>query len=158
ERARALYQQAVQWRMGIGSTDEELRRLCAEAATLLGLEVPSTLKEPPVLTAGPTLLTPASGAALDNGSLDGSTARVWTFNWSEAPGATQYHLYVIGRTATIPFINNSTLTSSSYRFAAKGYVGDPNRLGWRWKVRALVNGVWSDWSEERTFDVAPLDM
>ena len=31
------------------------------------------------------------------------------------------------------------------------------RLGWRWKVRALVEGIWTDWSEERTFEVAPLD-
>ena len=48
------------------------------------------------------------------------------------------------------------LTSSSFRFEHKGgYIADQNRLGWRWKVRALVNDIWSDWSEERTFDVAP---
>ena len=26
--------------------------------------------------------------------------------------------------------------------------------GWRWRVRAMVNGQWTDWSEARTFDLA----
>src|SRR5262249_57303680 len=73
ERARELYHQAARWRMGILSTDEELRRLCAEAAALLGLEVPPTLKEPPVLTPGPILIKPAAGATLDNELFDSST-------------------------------------------------------------------------------------
>jgi hypothetical protein len=62
---------------------------------------------------------------------------------------------VTGARATTPIIN-ATLTSSSYRHETKGYIADQNRLGWRWKVRALVQGIWTDWSEERTFDVAPL--
>jgi hypothetical protein len=143
--------------MGIGSTDEELRRLCAEAAALLGREVPPPLKEPPVLTPGPTLIKPAAGATLDNGSIDFSKLMVWEFDWSDVPGATQYHLYVIAPTAKLPSTNNPTLTSSSYRNESKGSVADHVRLGWRWKVRALVKGTWTDWSEERTFDVAPLD-
>ena len=109
-----------------------------------------------MLTPGPTLDKPAAGATLDNGAFDGSKAYAWDFDWSDVPGATQYHLYVIGPKGKVPpFINNPTLTSSSSnRFETKGgYVADSNLLGWRWKVRALVNGVWSDWSEERTFDV-----
>ena len=47
------------------------------------------------------------------------------------------------------------LTSSSYRYESKGYANP--RPGWRWKVRALVNGIWTDWSEERTFEVASPD-
>jgi superkiller protein 3 len=157
EQARTSYDQAVQWRMGIGFEEKKLRRLCAEAAVLLGVEVPPTLKEPPALTPGPSLLKPAAGATLDNGTLDGGKLRVWQFDWSGVPRATQYHLYVIGSKAKSPLINNPTLTSSSYRFESKGYVADQNRRGWRWKVRALVHGTWSDWSEERAFDVAPLD-
>ena len=72
EQARTFYNKAAQWRMGIGTTEEELRRLCAEAAALLGLEVPPALKEPPVLTPGPTLLKPAAGATLDNGASTGA--------------------------------------------------------------------------------------
>jgi hypothetical protein len=141
--------------MGIGVPEEELRRLCAEAAAVLGVDVPPALKEPPVLTPGPPLLKPTAGASLDNGAPDGSKSYVWQFGWSDVPRATQYHLYVIGSKAAGPAINNPTLTSSSFR-SEGGYVADHNRLGWRWKVRALVDGVWSDWSEERTFDVAPL--
>ena len=154
--ARKLYDQAAQWRMGIGSTEEELRRLCAEAAALLGLEVPPALKEHAVLTPGPTLVRPAAGAILVNGILDYSKLKVWQFNWSEVAGATKYHLYLIGPAATVSSINDPTLTSSSYPFESNGWVVDQSRLGWRWKVRALVKGIWTDWSEERTFDVAPL--
>jgi serine/threonine protein kinase/tetratricopeptide (TPR) repeat protein len=157
EPARACYDQAARWRMGIGATEEELRRLCAEAAALLGLEVPPALKEPPVLTPGPTLVNPADGATLGNGTLDRSKLKVWQFDWSEMAGATRYHLYVTSTTAPLPSVNNSTLTSSSFRFESSGYVDVQLLRGWRWKVRALVNGVWSDWSEERTFDVAPPD-
>jgi serine/threonine protein kinase/tetratricopeptide (TPR) repeat protein len=157
EQARACYDQAARWRMGIGSTEEELRRLCAEAAALLGLEVPPPLQEPPVLAPGPTPGKPAGGATLDNGTLDQSKLKVWEFDWSEVAGATQYHLYVIYPTAALPVINNSTLTSSSFRFERAAYVGVQYLRGWRWKVRALVQGVWTDWGEERTFDVAPLD-
>jgi tetratricopeptide (TPR) repeat protein len=157
EKGRKLYDQAVQWRMGNGVTEEELRRLCAEAAAVLGVEVPPALKEPPVLTPGPTLLKPAAGAALDNGALDGSKTWVREYKWSAVPGATRYHLYITSPTTPgLPF-NLPTLTSSTFRSEDNSYVGDHARLGWRWKVRALVNGVWSDWSEERTFDIAPLD-
>src|SRR5262249_14114966 len=158
ERACTFYDQAAQWRMGMRFTEEELRHLCAEAAALLGVEVPPALKEPPVLTSGPALVKPAVGATLDNGTLDGSELYVWQFGWSDVAGATKYHLYVIGSKGKMPAINDPTLTASSYRHETRGgYVADQYRLGWRWKVRALVNDVWSDWSEERTFDVAPLE-
>ena len=111
--------QAAQWRMGIGSTEEEVRRLCAEAAALLVLEVPPPLKEPPVLTPGPTLLKPAAGATLDNGTIDGSKLLVWEFDWSDVPGATQSHLYVIAAAGAVPMINNPTLTSSSHPYVSK---------------------------------------
>jgi hypothetical protein len=62
-----------------------------------------------------------------------------------------------GPIAALWIINNPTLTSSSYRYEAKGHLPDQVRLGWRWKVRSLVQEVWTEWSEERTFAVAPLD-
>jgi serine/threonine protein kinase/Flp pilus assembly protein TadD len=157
EQARTYYDQAARWAMGIGLTGEELRRLCAEAAALLGLDVPPALKEPLALTPGPTLVKPAGGALLDNGTLDESKLKVWQFNWSEVAEATRYHLYVTGPTAPWPVINDPTLTSPSFRFESTGYVGELGLRGWRWKVRALAQGAWTDWSEERTFDVAPLD-
>jgi serine/threonine protein kinase/tetratricopeptide (TPR) repeat protein len=152
EKARTFYDQAASWRMGIGATDEELRRLGAEAADLLGLEVPPTLKEP---TPGPTLLKPAAGATLENSAPGASNSYVWEFNWAKVPGATKYHLCMMPKPKALS-ISNPLLTSTSYRYEANGYIADHNRMGWRWKVRALVNGVWTDWSEERTFDVSPV--
>ncbi|HEY7427717.1 MAG TPA: protein kinase [Gemmataceae bacterium] len=110
------------------------------------------------LAPGPDLLTPAAGATVENGSLGRDKAYVWEFTWNRIPGANQYHLYVRGAAARIPAIDLNTLSTSSYRFKATNgsYVPDANRRGWRWKVRARVNGVWTDWSEERRFDVAPL--
>jgi serine/threonine protein kinase len=158
EAARTYFAQAVEWRMAIGHNEEELRHFCAEAAAVLGLEVPPTLKDPPASAPGPALLKPAAGATLNNSDLYGTALRVWEFDWADVPGATQYHLAVIMPAAMVPTIYSSTLTSSSYRFEAKGCIGDPYRRGWRWKVRALVRGVWTDWSEERTFDLAPVEV
>src|SRR5262245_12016755 len=120
DQARAFYTQAVQWRMAIGTSDEELRSLCAEAAALLVLEVPPTLQEPPVLTPGPTLVAPATGAILDNGSRDKNKVHIWEFAWSDVPGAKQYHLYVNGAKAKGPILNSPSLTSSFFRSERTG--------------------------------------
>jgi hypothetical protein len=155
EKARRCFDRAAQWRMGFDVTEEELRRLCAEAAGLLGVEVPPTLRESPVLTPGPKLLAPAVRATLDPG-VDRSS--VWEFDWSDVPGATRYHLYLFRpNPSKATYINDPAITSSACRVKADRCVhdrADPRRY---WKVRALVNGVWSDWSEEGTFTVAPLD-
>jgi tetratricopeptide (TPR) repeat protein len=156
ELARDFFDRAVQWRMSIGLKDKDLRRLGAEAAALLGLDIPPALSEPPMLTTGPSLVKPAAGATLQNRVLLYSAKKVWEFGWSEVPGATRYHLYVTGGGAHVPTIHNSTLTSSSYRLEDQGAIPNENRLGWTWKVRALVDGAWTDWSEQRTFNVAPM--
>jgi hypothetical protein len=151
QQARKCYDEAVGWRMGLRTREEELRRVCAEAAALLGLEIPPPLKEPPVLSPGPVLVLPAAGATLDNATPGGERV-VWEFDWSDVPGATRYHLYVADAAELRTALNDPTLTSSSLRGAVR-HITEQYRPGWRWKVRALVNGVWSDWSEERRFDV-----
>ncbi len=156
EKARTFFDEAAQWRMGILLTDEELRSVCAEAAGLLGLEVPPPLDEPPVTIPGPELVKNATVAAVENGSLDGSQLTVWKFDWSDVPEATQYHLFVTSWTEESWVIDDPTLTSSSFRFESVWRDTGVNYVN-QWKVRALVNGTWSDWSEERTFTVAPLD-
>jgi len=105
--------------------------------------------------APPSLLEPRAGALLPNGNLEKSRTVVWEFKWSAVPRASKYHLLVIGPKATIPAVDRSGLTSPAYRHEWQAYVGGPNRFGWRWKVRALVGDVWSEWSETRTFDVEP---
>jgi len=106
----------------------------------------------------PAPVSPAAGAVLDNGRLDRQDDVLWDFDWSDCPGATQYHLYVIGPTATIPLIDDNALGSSAYHHAASGsYIADPNRFGWSWRVRAKVGGQWGDWSATRSFDVEAVD-
>jgi serine/threonine protein kinase/tetratricopeptide (TPR) repeat protein len=108
----------------------------------------------------PVLRAPSAGATLPNGSLPDAAVRkdyVWEFEWSEVLGASRYHLQVFGARATIPVLDATMLTVPSYRLMGKNsYIADQNRLGWRWKVRALVGGVWTEWSEERVFHVEKL--
>lgn len=106
----------------------------------------------------PTLVAPDRGAILDNGRLDRRDPIVWEFDWHDVPGASRYHLFVMGASAAFPAIDHSTLIPSSYRHEdRKSYIADRNRDDWRWKVRAMVDGRWTEWSEQRTFDVEPLD-
>jgi ligand-binding sensor domain-containing protein len=105
----------------------------------------------------PALISPAPGAVMDNGRHDYQDSVIWDFDWADCPGATAYHLYVIGPTATIPTINSDTISSSSYHYVRITYIADENRLGWTWKVCAKVDGQWGPWSETRTFDVEPVD-
>ncbi|MFH1032494.1 MAG: TRAP transporter substrate-binding protein DctP [Chloroflexota bacterium] len=118
--------------------------------------VPPTLPPPTItLPPAPILISPASGAVLDNGRYDGRDNIVWEFDWSDTAGVNQYQIYVVGPDGQYPVINYAT-TSSYYGIARAGYIADSNRVGWVWKVRGLVNGVWSGWSQ-RTFNVEPVD-
>jgi ligand-binding sensor domain-containing protein len=105
----------------------------------------------------PSLLSPAPGAVMDNGRRDYQDGIIWDFDWSDCPGATAYHLYVIGPTSTLPQIDRDTLTGSNYQYTPLTYITDANRIGWTWKVQAKVNNQWGAWSEIRTFDVEPVD-
>lgn len=106
----------------------------------------------------PALVTPNPGEVLDNGCSDGSNPVHWAFDWTDCPGATAYHLYVKNHSASIAVIDVNTLVSSDYTFdRLGGYIVDRNRLDWRWKVQAFVNGQWGEWTAERSFDVEPLN-
>ncbi|MGV0024063.1 hypothetical protein [Phormidesmis priestleyi] len=108
----------------------------------------------------PKLISPTNRAVLDNGCEDASNDVSWTFEWSSPTGdVTRSHLYVIGPGTNKPVINKSNIRGTSYTEKGVGaYIVNQNRRGWRWKVRALLGGqVWTDWSEEKTFDVEPLN-
>lgn len=106
----------------------------------------------------PTPIMPENHAVMDNGCRNMGDPIEWEFKWSAVPKATSYHLHVIGALATKPVINNSRLSDSMYRHKPTGgYIIKRHQRGWRWRVRAFVNGAWSEWSEERTFDVEPVD-
>ena len=104
----------------------------------------------------PTLLAPASGALLDNGCTNQENGILWDFDWSDCEGADFYQIHVQFRSADEPRID-AFPTTSSYTVLQDGVVPDDGRLGWFWRVRANVNGVWGDWSQENSFDVEPVD-
>ncbi len=107
----------------------------------------------------PKLISPEEGAVLDNGRSDLRDVIVWDFDWSDVIGATKYHLYVEHTGSVLPLIDDDKVVyDSSYHYVKSGsYIIDSNRFNWKWKVRAYVNDKWSDWSEERRFDVEPLN-
>lgn len=105
----------------------------------------------------PTLVSPENKAIMDNGCEDYSDEEEWSFDWSDCPNATQYHLHVIGSSAWVPVIDDDTISASSYTKVGNSYVIETHRFGWRWKVRAKVKGFWGRWSDIRVFDVEPLN-
>ncbi len=122
------------------------------------LLAPLTLAQFGSVPVAPKLMFPDNAEVLDNGCLNLGSGIYWTFIWSEVPNATSYHLRVMGANAINPVIDNPNIRSTDYISKNPGsYIVDQNRLGWRWRVRAMVNGQWSSWSEERSFDVEPLD-
>jgi hypothetical protein len=112
-----------------------------------------TVNPAPPAICVPNLTSPANGATLDNGRTDGQNNIVWDFNWSDCPGATQYHLYVIKSGAANPVINKNDIAGSSYHHVSSGYIPSANLTGWTWKVRARVGGTWGPWSPTRSFQV-----
>ena len=102
-------------------------------------------------------ISPIDGAVLDNGRSDRTDYIEWVFDWPDVPGAVRYNLYVIGGRAQFPAINVETEESAYVHLALGSYIADSNRTGWTWKVRSLVDDVWSEWSDERSFEVEMVD-
>jgi hypothetical protein len=118
--------------------------------------VPPQPTVPPTAGCVPEMVSPSKEMLMDNGCSDQSDTEDWEFEWSTCPGASSYALFVMGATATIPVIDIQT-NNTSFERQSVGYIADQNRLGWSWKVRAMQNDVWGEWTPEGTFDVEPLD-
>tara|TARA_R110000868_G_scaffold304437_21_gene565404 strand:+ start:36335 stop:37777 length:1443 start_codon:yes stop_codon:yes gene_type:complete len=92
---------------------------------------------------------PTQNAVLPNGL---NTGLKWSFNWFPVSGATQYEL-VIGYTNGGEFFR-TTVNRSNYDYInATTSIKNEFLTGWLWKIRAQVNGVWSDWSQDMLFSV-----
>lgn len=115
----------------------------------------------------PKLISPEDKAVMDNGRRDGFDNLIWDFAWSDVLRAKSYRIYVNKiqqKTPNrYPLINNST-TAVSFRYElGSPNGGDLDRAGitdlsrWTWKVRAEYDEGWGDWSEERTFELEPLN-
>lgn len=115
---------------------------------------------PPPDIPSPMLISPENNAVLDNGRSDLYDSIIWDFDWSDVLRANLYQIYVIGPGVKYPIINTSTI-SSSYHCEKKEYQSEREGLnslsGWTWKVRAMVDGLWSEWSEVRTFNLEPFN-
>ncbi|HRI79120.1 MAG TPA: hypothetical protein PLR06_06235 [Cyclobacteriaceae bacterium] len=103
----------------------------------------------------PKLLIPLADATMDNGCLDKLDPIQWYFSWGKVQGADLYHLYVKNQNALYPVIDFQ-LSDIQYTSTTYGYIIQQNAQDWKWKVRCRINGKWSDWSSERTFQVEPM--
>jgi hypothetical protein len=110
---------------------------------------------PPTSDCVPELLSPGETEMMDNGCLSKTDPIVWDFQWSGCPAAQSYGLFVIGANATVPVMDITT-TGTSFRYESSGYIADQNRLQWRWKVRAMQDDGWGEWTPEGMFDVEPV--
>lgn len=106
----------------------------------------------------PTLYSPTNNSKVDNGcSTNVNESLSWNFTWSAVSGARQYHLYVKNDKSANPLINEY-LTATRFNHLRRGsYVANHLLTGWKWYVRANVNGKWSEWSQARSFTVEALN-
>jgi hypothetical protein len=103
------------------------------------------------------LIEPTSKAVLKQiRRSNGTIEIIWEFRWRDCPEARRYHLQVMRPQAPDPLINDDNLPHAEYLYrSSPPGNGVTNRKGWTWTVRAYVDGRWGNWSEPRTFDVAP---
>lgn len=100
----------------------------------------------------PQLVSPVNNSTLPNGSPNGSPVVRWMFDWADVPNASAYGIEVFHPAGPTYVVNTSLQTSY---FEHSVYQSFPNEMAtnWNWRIRALVNGTWSGWSETRTFNV-----
>jgi hypothetical protein len=121
----------------------------------LALCLPTSFSTGAPAAAVPELVSPKTGDTLENGVLNKNVEYTWVFEWKAVPGATDYHLVVIGDRAKISLVDTQ-IKELQYRFVSRGYIAPQNQKGWKWKVRAKVNDTWQPWSAQRGFAVGPL--
>ena len=98
---------------------------------------------------------PVNNATLDNGCTNGRNGMNWDFTWARRAKASYYHLRVYRSGSANPFINEMRVRNNAYSLNRRGIIANKNRFGWKWKVRAMINGRWTAWSETRSFKVEP---
>jgi hypothetical protein len=108
------------------------------------------------LSTPPRLFFPRPGETLRNGCSNHSASVTTAFTWSEVPSATAYQIYAKHSSAANPAINE-TVRVPQFSRTDTSFVADHFRTGWTWKVRALIDGQWGAWSEERAFQYEPMN-
>lgn len=99
--------------------------------------------------APPEPQSPKDGAYLPNvqgGSL------VWTFDWTDVGGATEYRIEVAQEDAPRPFLEAEGIEASEYVLERTGGLL-PRLEGWSWRVAAKTGGSWGAWSSRARFSI-----
>jgi hypothetical protein len=114
----------------------------ARSSTPTPLSTPS-----PTAALVPTPIAPSPGAVVDNAC----GADSWLFDWSDTQ-ASAYHLQVFAPGGGVA-LDVDDIRASAYTWTLSPAVRDAERVGWRWRVQAMIGGSWRDWSPETSFDV-----
>lgn len=116
----------------------------------------------PVNTDCPPLITaPLPQATLDNGCNAGEENMNWYFEWTEIEGATEYQLIIQHPSVGVNTFNE-IVTTNSWTLSQNSII-NTYFTGWTAKVRAKVDGLWSDYhgstidEEVLLFNLEPAD-
>jgi hypothetical protein len=103
----------------------------------------------------PDQVLPEEAAVMDNGCTNQDNGILWDFDWDDCPGADMYSIHLSHPSLETPF--DRDLTISQFSLLEDRVLPDEARIGWTWRVRARVNGVWGNYTADRTFDVERLN-
>jgi hypothetical protein len=134
---------------------ETFRNIEAQAKKHRDEQAAREAEQQVALGIAPKLLLPAPDGVLNNGCYN-FAAVTRTYSWTAVPLATAYQLYVIAPGAIGPNLDVQ-VADTSYTEKSTAYSPEGSRFGITWKVRAMINGQWGAWSEERTFSYAPVN-
>ncbi len=134
---------------------DTFRHIEAEAKKQRDEQAAREAEQQVALSIAPKLLIPAPDGVMNNGCYN-FAAVTRTYSWTAVPLATTYQLYVISPRSTVPNLDVQ-VADTSYTEKSTGYSPEGSRFGITWKVRAMINGQWGAWSEERTFSYAPVN-
>ncbi len=109
-------------------------------------------KTPPTINNIPKLLKPAANTTLANGMQNNSISYTWYFDWANVPNAQQYEILISHPTNAGKSLRK-TVTKSEYKLVQKHHKSSAELLGWSWKVRAIINGSYTNWSISQKFTV-----
>lgn len=99
--------------------------------------------EPVSTDCAPTITAPLPQATLDNGCTELNDLITWDFEWTEVVGATAYELIVrhpaVNFNSVEEIVTTNSFTYSEYNKVSSLFTG------WTVKVRAQVDGLWTDY-------------
>ena len=99
----------------------------------------------------PAQIAPENAAVMDNGCTNRENGISWEFDWDDCPAAEQYSIHIDHPSLEQPL--DRDLPVSAFSLLEERLIPEESRIGWTWRVRAMVNGIWGNYGPDRTFDV-----